>query len=222
MNTRTIAMKENVYNYMLDMSLREHPVQQELREFTGKMRNANMQIAPEQGQFMQFLVKSIGARRTLEIGTFTGYSALAVALALPEDGMVVACDFSTAYGKMAKEFWNKAGVAHKIHLRLAPALKTLDRLIENGKAGKFDFAFIDADKVQYDDYYERCLTLLRPGGIIAIDNVLWSGKVASPAQDEDTMALKAINEKLRADSRIDLSMVPIGDGLSLARKRTNA
>ena len=219
MSTRTLNLDDTVYRYLLDVSLREHPLQAELRAAMRGHPQANMQIAPEQGQFMAMLVKLIGARRTLEIGVFTGYSALAVALALPPEGRVVACDINPEFTDIARGFWQRAGVADKIDLRLAPAAATLDALIGAGQSGTFDFAFIDADKTGYDAYYERCLALLRPGGLIAIDNVLWNGRVARPAEDDDTAALQALNLKLRDDSRIDLSMVPIGDGLTLALKR---
>ena len=178
-----------------------------------------MQIAPEQGQLMALLARLVGARRTIEIGVFTGYSALCVALALPDDGMVLACDIDEATTRIGLPHWEAAGVAHKIDLRLAPALETLDAQLAQGQAGRYDFAFIDADKTAYDAYYERCLQLVRAGGLIAIDNVLWNGAVAQPAQTDDTAALQALNDKLLRDARIDLSLVPIGDGLTLARKR---
>lgn len=219
MTTRTLQLDDTLYQYMLDVSLREHPVLAELREANRSHPLARMQIAAEQGQFMQWLVKLLGARNTIEIGTFTGYSALAVALALPQDGRVAACDISREYTDIARTYWEKAGVAHKIALRIAPALETLDALLAQGSAGSFDFAFIDADKTGCDAYYERCLVLLRAGGVIAVDNVLWGGRVAQPAEDEDTAALQDFNRKLRNDDRIDLSMLPLGDGLTLARKR---
>ncbi len=219
MSNRTIDLNDALYRYLLDVSLREHPVLAELRAETHRHPLANMQIAPEQGQFMALLVKMLGARRTLEIGVFTGYSALAVALALPDDGRVIACDISREYTDVARACFDKAGVAHKIVLHIAPALQTLDDLIAQGQEGAFDFAFIDADKTGYDAYYERCLRLLRAGGVIAVDNVLWGGRVALPAMDEDTAAIQDFNRKLHQDQRIDLSMVPIGDGLTLARKR---
>jgi predicted O-methyltransferase YrrM len=179
-----------------------------------------MQSSPEQGELMQLLVKLMGARLTLEIGVFTGYSALTVALALPPDGRVLACDLSTEYTALGLPFWERAGVAGKIELVLGPALATLDARLGRGEGGSYDFAFIDADKPNYDNYYERCLQLLRPGGLIAIDNVLWSGRVARPAElDPDTAALRTLNAKLHHDERVDLAMVPIGDGLTLARKR---
>jgi predicted O-methyltransferase YrrM len=205
--------------YVRRVGGRETPAQQRLREATAPMRHAGMQIGPDQAQFMALLVRLIGARRTLEIGVFRGYSALSVALALPDDGAVLACDVSDEYTRVARPYWEAAGVSHKIDLVLAPARKTLDERIAAGEAGRYDFAFIDADKTSYDAYYERCLVLLRQGGLIAIDNVLWNGDVARPAHDDDTRALQALNDKLHDDARIDLSLVPIGDGLTLARKR---
>jgi predicted O-methyltransferase YrrM len=219
MSTQTLNLDDTLYRYLLDVSLREHPVLAELRAANRGHPRASMQIAPEQGQLMALLVKLIGARRTIEIGTFTGYSALAVALALPEDGRVLACDVSREYTDTARGYWRMAGVEHKIDLRLAPALDTLDGLIAQHESGNFDFAFIDADKAGYDGYYERCLTLLRQGGLIAVDNVLWGGSVARDAEDADTAALQAFNRKLHHDERVDLSLLPIADGLTLARKR---
>ena len=219
MSHRSLNLDDALYQYLLDHSLREHPEQIALRQTTRTHPRGQMQISPEQGQFMALLVKLIGARRCIEIGVFTGYSALAVALALPEDGRLLACDISEEYTAVGKPFWQHAGVAYKIDLRLAPALQTLDACLAAGEAGHYDFAFIDADKTGYDDYYERCLRLLRPGGLIAIDNVLWSGAVARPATDADTRALQVLNDKLHHDARIDVSMLPLGDGLSLARKR---
>jgi caffeoyl-CoA O-methyltransferase len=219
MSKRTLNLDDSLYCYLLEHSLREHPVQEALRAATLQLPNAGMQIAPEQGQFMALLVHLLGARRTLEVGVYTGYSALSVALALPPDGRILACDISEDYTRLAQPFWERAGVARKIELVLAPARETLDRRLAVGEAGAYDFAFIDADKTGYDAYYERCLQLLRPGGLIAIDNTLWGGSVARPAHDADTAALQALNDKLHRDERIDLSLVPIGDGLSLARKR---
>ena len=221
MSRRTLNLDDRLFQYLLDHSVREHPAQVALREATASHRAAGMQISPDQGQFMALLVKLIGARRTLEIGVFTGYSALSVALALPDDGHVLACDVSDEYTRVGRPFWEQAGVAHKIDLRLAPALQTLDAQLAAGAAGSYDFAFIDADKVAYDGYYERCLQLVRAGGLIAIDNTLWSGAVARPAGDADvdTRALQALNAKLHGDSRIDLAMLAMGDGLTLARKR---
>ncbi len=184
------------------------------------MEQSSMQIAPEQGQLMAWLVELIGARRTLEIGTFTGYSSLAVALALPEDGTLVACDRSEEWTTVARRYWEEAGVTQKIDLRLGPAIDTLDGLLREDGEESFDFAFIDADKISYEAYYERALRLLRTGGVVAVDNTLWSGRVADPGvRDESTEAIRAFNEKLHADTRVTLSLVPIGDGLTLARKR---
>lgn len=219
MSRRTINLDDALYRYLLEHSLREHPQQTALREATASHPRAGMQISPEQGQFMQLLVKLVGARRTLEIGTFTGYSALTVALALPDDGRILACDISAEYTAVGKPYWQRAGVAGKIELVIAPALATLDARIADGEAGRYDFAFIDADKSGYGGYYERCLQLLRTGGLIAFDNTLWGGAVARPAEDDDTRALQALNDKLHRDQRIDLALLPIGDGLTLARKR---
>ena len=219
MSNRTLNLNDTLYQYLIDTSLREHPVLAELREINRDHPRASMQIAPEQGQFMALLVKLIGARRTIEVGVFTGYSTLATALALPQEGHIIACDISREYTDIGRAYWEKAGVAHKIDLRIAPAIETLDALIAEGQAGSFDFAFIDADKTGYDAYYERCLTLLRQGGLIAVDNVLWGGAVAHAAEDADTASIQTFNRKLHADERVDLSLVPIADGLTLARKR---
>jgi caffeoyl-CoA O-methyltransferase len=219
MSRRTRQVDDALYRYLIDHSLREHPEQKALRDATAAHPHAGMQIAPEQGQFMALLVKLLGARHAIEIGVFTGYSALTVALALPADGRLLACDISDEYTRVGQPFWQRAGVAHKIELRLAPARETLDARLAAGEAGQYDFAFIDADKTRYDDYYERCLQLLRAGGLVAIDNTLWSGKVAHAAADADTLALQRLNAKLRDDDRVDLSLLPIGDGLTLVRKR---
>lgn len=219
MSSRTIQMTDRLYDYLLKVSLREPPLLAALRAETAKLPMAGMQISPEQGQFMALLAELIGARRAIEVGTFTGYSALCVAQALPPDGKLIACDISEEFTSVARRYWAKAGLADRIELRLAPALDTLKSLLAGG-AGSFDFAFIDADKTQYDAYYEAILKLLRPGGLIAIDNVLWSGAVADGRKrDADTVALRALNEKLKTDKRISLSMLPIGDGLTLVRKR---
>jgi predicted O-methyltransferase YrrM len=219
MSTRTLQIDETLLRYIGEHSLREHPAQAALREATRTHRHAGMQIGADQGQFMALLIKLIDARRTIEIGTFTGYSALAVALALPDDGRVLACDISDEYTQVGKPFWRQAGVEHKIELVLGPALATLDARLKAGEAGRYDFAFIDADKVSYDGYYERCLQLLRTGGLLAFDNMLWGGAVAKPAKDDDTRALQALNDKLRADTRVDMALLTVGDGLVLARKR---
>ncbi len=221
MSRRTLTVDDALYRYLLEHSLREHPAQAALRAATATHPHAGMQISPEQGQFMALLVKLLGARRAIEVGVFTGYSALTVALALPDDGRLLACDINDEYTRVGQPYWEQAGVANKIELRLAPARTTLDARLAAGEAGRYDFAFIDADKTGYDAYYECCLELLRAGGLIAIDNTLWGGKVAHPAADDDadTAALQALNAKLHDDQRIDLSLLPIGDGLTLARKR---
>ena len=220
MSSRTIVLNDALYEYLLSVSLREPDVLCRLREETEKMPQHNMQISPEQGQFMALLVELTGARKCLEVGTFTGYSTLSLALALPEDGQIVACDISEEFTSRAKPYWQKAGVAGKIDLRLGPALETLDALIADGESGAFDFAFIDADKVNYQGYFQRALDLIRRGGLILVDNVLWSGAVVDPARDdEDTEAIRAFNQACADDPRISLSLVPIGDGLTLARKR---
>ena len=219
MTARTLPLDDRLMQYVFAHSAREHPAQAALREATRTHPHAGMQIAPDQGQLMALLVKLLGAQRTIEIGVFTGYSALTVALALPPDGRVLACDVSDEYTRIGKPFWQQAGVQHKIDLVLGPALATLDARLAAGEAGRYDFAFIDADKSNYDGYYERCLKLLRSGGLIAFDNTLWSGAVAKPAKDADTRALQALNDKLHADERIDCALLTVGDGLTLARKR---
>ncbi|MCU0566725.1 MAG: class I SAM-dependent methyltransferase [Oculatellaceae cyanobacterium Prado106] len=213
-------LDESIYHYILSVSLREPELLQQLRQETAQMPMGIMQIAPEQGQFMALLVQLIQAKKTLEVGVFTGYSSLSVALALPADGQMIACDVSEEYTAIARKYWQQAGVAGKIDLRIAPALETLDRLLAEGQASSFDFAFIDADKGNYPNYYERSLQLLRPGGLMAIDNVLWSGKVADPqVQDETTQAIRDFNQTLHQDQRVSLSLVAIADGLTLAMKR---
>jgi caffeoyl-CoA O-methyltransferase len=220
MSLRSIGLDERLYRYLLDVSLREPDVLRRLRAETAERENASMQIAPEQGQFMALLVELIGAERTLEIGTFTGYSALAVALALPPHGRVIACEVSQEYATIARRWWDQAGVAEKIELHVEPALETLDRMLEDGLGRRFDFAFIDADKQGYLDYWERSLRLVRRGGLIAVDNVLWDGRVADPDNaEESTQAIRAFNARVRDDERVDLSLVPIGDGVTLARVR---
>jgi len=199
---------------------REHPVLAALREETAKVKHSGMQIGPEQGQLMALLVQMLGARNTIEVGVYTGYSSLAVALALPEEGRVVACDLNEEWTAIAKRYWERAGVAHKIDLRLAAATRTLDQLLREGGAGRYDFAFIDADKPNYAKYFEQCMQLVRSGGLIAIDNTLWSGAVADPAvHDADTDAIRALNDALHRDARIALSLLPVGDGLTLALKK---
>jgi caffeoyl-CoA O-methyltransferase len=219
MTIRSLQLTEGLYRYLLDRSLREHPAQAALRQATSTHPQAGMQIGPEQGQLMALLVRLIGARRAIEVGVFTGYSALAVALALPDGGRLLACDINDEYTGIGMPFWQQAGVAHKIDLRLAPAVQTLDACLAAGEARSYDFAFIDADKTGYDGYFERCLALLRPGGLIVIDNTLWHGRVAEPSEDPDTLSLQALNRKLHHDERIDLALLPIGDGVTLAMKR---
>jgi predicted O-methyltransferase YrrM len=220
MTKRHIQLSDKLDAYILDVSLREAPVLRKLRQETARLPAAGMQIAPDQGQFMALLARLTGARRCLEIGTFTGYSALAVALALPPDGRIIACDVNPETTAIAQRAWAAAGVADKIELRLGPALATLDALLGDGQEGTFDFVFIDADKENYDGYYERALRLLRPGGLIVLDNVLWGGWVADLRhRDPDTAALRALNRKLHTDERVDLSLLPLADGITLARKR---
>jgi caffeoyl-CoA O-methyltransferase len=209
-----------LWDYIRSVTLREPEILRRLREETKDHPQANMQTSAEQGQLMALLVQLVGARRTLEIGVFTGYSSLAVALALPDDGRIIACDISDEYTKVARRYWREAGVERKIDLRLRPALETLDNLIATGHGNTFDFAFIDADKGNYANYYERALVLVRPGGLITVDNVLWYARVIDPkVQDADTRAIRAFNEKLHRDDRVWLSMLPIRDGLTLACKK---
>lgn len=220
MSTRTLQMTDALYAYLLENSLREADVLKRLRARTADLEFAGWQIAPEQGQFMALLVELIGARRCIEVGTFTGYSALAVAMALPNDGELIACDISDEYPSIGRPFWAEAGVDHKIDLRLAPGIETLDALIAEGRSGDFDFVFIDAEKQTYPDYFDRAVDLLRVGGLIAVDNVLWGGSVADPAIIKSTTeAIRVLNKKVQADERVTMSLVPIGDGLLLARKR---
>ena len=209
-----------VEQYVSHVITHESPLQQRLRAETARLPQAGMQIGPDQGKLLALLVHLIGARRALEIGTFTGYSALAVAAALPADGKLIACDISAEWTRIARRYWDEAGVSGRIELRLGPARDTLAALIRDGAAGSFDFAFIDADKTGYDAYYEACLTLLRPGGLIALDNMLWNGAVADPrVQDPDTSALRALNVKIRDDVRVESCLLTVGDGVMLARKR---
>lgn len=220
MANSTLGLENQLYDYLLSISLREPDILASLREETAKHPMVQMQIAPEQGQFMELLVQLMGAKKTIEIGVFTGYSSLCVALALPPNGQIIACDVSEEYTAIARRYWEAAGVANKISLQLGSAINTLDKLIAEGQAGTFDFAFIDADKENYEAYFERSLQLVRNGGLIVIDNVLWSGRVADPqVQDESTTAIRTFNDKLRNDPRVTLSVVPIGDGLTLALKR---
>lgn len=220
MSNKTLMLPDRLYRYLLAVSLRESELLRQLREETARDAMARMQIAPEQGQFMALLVELMGARQVLEIGVYTGYSSLCMASALPPEGRLVACDMSEEWTRIARRYWEAAGLADRIELRLAPALDTLADLLADGQAATFDFAFIDADKREYQDYFEAALKLLRVGGLMAIDNTLWNGSVIDPDdQSEDTVAIRSFNEHLRHDDRISLTLVPIGDGLTLARKR---
>ena len=219
MSRRTLGLDDRLQTYVQDSQPPEHPALASLRAATATMAGAEMQIAPEQGHFLGFLVRLIGARRTLEIGTFTGYSALAVALALPADGAVTALDISEDFTRIAREYWRRAGIEGRIELRIGPALETLAALSAERRA-PFDFAFIDAAKTEYDGYYEAVLDLLRPGGLIAFDNMLQDGDVADPeATGAGVAAIRALNAKLAGDERVDRVLLPIGDGMTLARKR---
>jgi predicted O-methyltransferase YrrM len=219
MANKTLSLSNALQAYLVEHSVREPEILQRLRAETAKDSMSMMQIGPEQGQFMQLLVRLMGAKNCLEVGVFTGYSSLAVALVLPADGHIVACDISEKWTAIARKYWKKAGVAAKIDLKIAPALSTLDELIASGNAGSFDFAFIDADKINYLNYYERALTLVRTGGLIAVDNTLWGGQVIDKnAKSDDTRAIRQFNDRLRSDLRIHLSLLPVGDGLTLALK----
>ena len=218
--SRAIGLSEELRDYVARVGIREHPVLTRLREGNQRERGGSMQVAPEEGALLGLLVSLLDARRVLEVGTFTGYSSTAMALALPPDGRIVCCDVSREWTDVARVAWADAGVADRVELRLGPAVETLDALLADGGEGSFDLAFIDANKTGYDDYYERCLRLVRSGGLVAIDNVLWSGKVADPSvQDDDTRAIRALNEKVAADVRVDPVIVSVGDGLTLARVR---
>jgi caffeoyl-CoA O-methyltransferase len=216
---RNELLADGVERYIVDTTVREHPLLAELHAETSSMSGAGMQIGSDQGQFMGLLARAIGAKRYLEIGVFTGYSSLAMALALPDDGRIVACDVSEEYTAVAKRYWHKAGVEKKIDLRLGPAVATLDAMIAE-KVEPFDIAFIDADKANYDAYYERCLRLVRPGGLILCDNMLWSGAVIDVnVHDADTDALRALNAKAGKDERVDVALLSVGDGILIARRR---
>ncbi|KAB0506670.1 class I SAM-dependent methyltransferase [Pseudomonas moorei] len=220
MTARTLNLDDSLYHYLLDVSLRETPLLKRLRDETQALPMARWQVAPEQGQFLALLVKLTGARRLLEIGTFTGYSALCMAAALPDDGSLICCDMPGDYNATARRYWQEAGLAGRIDLRLAPALQTLDELERQGQDGRFDLVFIDADKANYPTYLEHALRLLRVGGLAIFDNTLWSGRVLEEnPQSADTRAIQALNRALKDDSRVDLSLLPLGDGLTLCRKR---
>lgn len=220
MANRTVQLNDELHAYLLGISLREPKILNDLRKETAQLDMSIMQIAPEQGQFMSLLMQLTGARRAIEIGVFTGYSTLCMAMPMPADGKIIACDINREWTGMAQRYWQQAGQADKIELHLAPANETLTSLLENGQAGSFDFAFIDADKPNYRNYYEACLQLVRPGGLIAIDNVLWGGSVIDENdQSEDTCAIRELNTLLQDDARVDISMLPVGDGLTLAMKK---
>jgi caffeoyl-CoA O-methyltransferase len=220
MSNASIGLDERLHAYLVEVGVREHEVLRRLREETAALPESRMQIAPEEGAFLALLVRILGARKILEIGTFTGYSSTAMALALPADGRIICCDLSREWTDVARRAWADAGVADRIDLRLGPALESLEQLFAAGEEGSFDLAFIDADKANYSGYYEGALRLVRQGGVIAIDNVLWSGRVADPdANDEDTNAIRALNDDIAADERVDIAMLPLADGLTLARVR---
>jgi predicted O-methyltransferase YrrM len=220
MSDRTITLDDQLYNYLTSVSLREPQILRQLRTHNSEYPQGHMQVSPEQGQFMGLLLKLMGAKRVLEVGVFTGYSSLAMALALPVDGCIVACDISAEATDVARRYWQEAGVSSKIDLRIAPALETLDGLIQQGHTNSFDLAFIDADKGNYPNYYERCLQLVRPGGVVAVDNVLWYGRVADPqVTDHRTTIIRQLNQQIYEDDRVEMSLLPIGDGLTLARKK---
>lgn len=220
MSSRNAYIADEIYGYILDNSLREPPILEKLRRQTQEMPEGMMQISPDQGQFMGLVVRLTGARRVVEVGTFTGYSSTVMALALPADGHLVACDESAEYTDIAARYWREAGVADRIELRLGAAVGSLDALLTEGAAGSFDIAFIDADKVNYAAYYERCLELLRPGGLVMIDNVLWGGRTAdAKVEDGSTAAIRALNAAIHRDERVDCSLLSVGDGLTLACKR---
>jgi predicted O-methyltransferase YrrM len=221
MSNQSIGLSDALYQYLLANSVHEPEILTQLRAETARHPLVNMQVSPEQGQLMGLLVKLIGAKKCLEVGVFTGYSSLVVALNLPDDGRLIACDVSDEFTSIARKYWQQAGVNEKIDLHIAPALETLDRLLADGEAGTFDFAFIDADKNNYAAYYDRCFQLVRQGGLILVDNVLWYGRVADPTMNEDnrTQAIKDLNQQIYHDDRVQISLIPIGDGLTIARKK---
>ena len=224
MSNTALGLTDELAAYLRAVAVREPPVLARLREETqSSVRAAVMQITPEQGAFMRMLTGLLGARRVIEIGVYTGYSSISMALGMPADGRITACDTSAEWTEIARRYWREAGVDDKIDLHLRPALETLDALLADGAAGTYDFAFIDADKTNYDNYYERCIRLLRSGGMIGIDNVLWGGHVVDASDtDESTEAIRALNRKIHGDERVEVCMLPIGDGLTLARKRPDA
>jgi caffeoyl-CoA O-methyltransferase len=220
MTIKALNLDEKLYRYLLSVSFRETDLLQKLRVETRALPEFNMQITPEQGQFLGLLAKIVGAKKVLEVGVFTGYSSLSILMALPAEGRLVACDLSEEWTAMAERYWTLAGVRHQVDLRLGLALDTLNQLITDGESATFDMAFIDADKSHYRDYYEAALRLVRPGGLIVIDNLLWSGKVADPkVSDPDTLAIRDLNDRLHRDERIDYSLIPMADGIGIARVR---
>ena len=219
MSSKNNNIPEHIYDYIIDNSFRDNSILQSLRKETAQMPHGTMQISPDQGQFMALMAKAVNAKKAIEVGTFTGYSALVVAQSLPPDGLLVACDISEEFTAKGAKFWKDAGVSEKIDLRIGPAITTLDKMISNGESGEYDMAFIDADKENYAGYYERCLTLLRTGGLIMVDNVLWGGRTADPEiNDESTTAIRDLTRFMKNDQRIAFSLIPLGDGLSLAVK----
>lgn len=220
MSNATLGLPADLHTYLLEIGVREPDVLRDLREETARLPEHDMQIAPEQGALMALLVELSGARRCVEVGTFTGYSSTRIALSLPPEGTLVCCDISREWTDVARRYWERAGVGHMIELRLGPALDTLDALLAEGQAGTFDFAFLDADKDRYPEYSDRLLALLRSGGLLAIDNVFWGGEVVRPNDaDPSVTAIRAVNQALADDDRVTLAVVPIADGLTLARKR---
>lgn len=220
MTSENVKVTAELHEYILSVSVREPEVLRRLREETSKLPHSSMQIAPEQGRFMELLARLVPTTNALEIGVYTGYSSICIARAMPDNGILIACDISKEWTDMAEPYWDEAGVAHKIDLRLAPAIDTLNELKREGKLDFFDFAFIDADKENYPAYYDLCMEMVRPGGLIVIDNTLWYGTVVDPHdQDTDTVAIRAFNEKVYADERVDLSLLPMADGITLARRR---
>ncbi|MDH3589428.1 MAG: class I SAM-dependent methyltransferase [Gammaproteobacteria bacterium] len=220
MSTKANFIAADLYSYLLSVSVREDNLLKQLREETAQLPESVMQISPDQGQFMALLVRLMGARTAIEVGVFTGYSSLCVARALPAEGRLLCCDVSEEWTSIARRYWDTAGVADRIELVLAPAIETLRSRIRNGEAGRYDFAFIDADKESYDQYFELCLELIRPGGLLVFDNVLWSGEVMdNDSDDPEVRSLQALNRKLHRDERVDISLLPLADGLFLARKR---
>lgn len=219
MSTSSIGLSDQLHQYLLSISAPADPLWQRLNDETLAAVGFNMQISREQAQFMTVLIQLTGTVKAIEIGTFTGYSALTIARALPENGQLVACDVSAEWTSIAQRYWQEAHVEEKIELKIAPALETMDNLISDGQTGTFDFAFIDADKSNYGNYYERCLTLLRPGGLVCVDNTLWGGAVANPQKnDADTVAIRELNQRMHEDDRVNSSLIPIGDGLHLGLK----